>query len=302
MLSDVGRLRALRVVAEHRSFSRAADELGYTQSAVSQQIAALEHEVGLTLLNRAVRPVALTDAGRLLAGHVESVLEHLATAEAQLDAIRGLRAGRVRLAAFGSAYATFLPRAIAQFRGRHPDVQLELEEAEPDVSLPRLRRGEIDLAVVYRFGVSRGDDDDDGRLEATYLLDDEHRAVLPARHRLAGRAAVSVADLAEEAWIVPRPEGPARGYREGLQRLCADAGFAPRIAFETDDLQAVQTFVAAGLGIALMHDLTMPTRRQSIAVRPISGPRLTRPVHAVTVAGRRSPPAAAMLDVLSRGG
>ncbi len=302
MLSDVGRLRALRVVAEHRSFSRAADELGYTQSAVSQQIAALEHEVGLTLLNRAVRPVALTDAGRLLAGHVEPVLEHLATAEAQLDAIRGLRAGRVRLAAFGSAYATFLPRAIAQFRGRHPDVQLELEEAEPDVSLPRLRRGEIDLAVVYRFGVSRGDDDDDGRLEATYLLDDEHRAVLPARHRLAGRAAVSVADLAEEAWIVPRPEGPARGYREGLQRLCADAGFAPRIAFETDDLQAVQTFVAAGLGIALMHDLTMPTRRQSIAVRPISGPRLTRPVHAVTVAGRRSPPAAAMLDVLSRDG
>ena len=295
MLSDVGRLRALRTIAEHGSFSRAAEELGYTQSAVSQQIAALEHEVGLTLLNRAVRPVALTDAGRVLADHVEQVLEHLATADAQLDALRGLRAGRLRLAAFGSAYATFLPTAIAQFRDRHPDVQLELVEAEPDASVPLLRTGEVDLAIVYRFGDAGADEG----LEAEHLLDDEHRAVLPARHRLAARKTVSVADLADEAWIVPHAGGPARAYREGLEGLCADAGFSPRIAFETDDLQAVQTFVAAGLGIALMHDLTMPTRRLSIAVRPIAGPRLARPVNAVTAIGRRSPPATAMLEVLA---
>lgn len=296
MLSDVGRLRALRTIAEHGSFSRAAEALGYTQSAISQQIAALEHEVGLSLLNRGVRPVALTDAGRVLAGQVELVLEHLATAEAQLDAIRGLRAGRLRLAAFGSAYATFLPTAIAGFRDRHPDVQLELVEAEPDVSVPLLRTGEVDLAIVYRLGDVGGGGDG---LEVAHLLDDEHRAVLPARHRLATRKAVSVADLADEAWIVPHAGGPARGYREGLERVCADAGFAPSIAFETDDLQAVQAFVAAGLGIALMHDLTMPTRRQSIAVRPITGPRLARPVNAVTAAGRGSPPAAAMLEVLA---
>ena len=295
MLSDVGRLRALRTIAEHGSFSRAAEALGYTQSAVSQQIAALEHEVGLTLLNRAVRPVALTDAGRVLAGHVEQVLEHLATADAQLDAIRGLRAGSMRLAAFGSAYATFLPPVIAQFRDRHPDVQLELVEAEPDASLPLLRTGEVDLAIVYRFADGGSDDG----LEVVHLLDDEHRAVLPARHRLAARKAVSVADLADEAWIVPHADGPARSYRDGLERLCADAGFTPRIGFETDDLQAVQTFVAAGLGIALMHDLTMPTRRRSIAVRPITGRRLARPVNAVTAAGRHSPPAAAMLGVLA---
>lgn len=296
MLSDVGRLRALRAIAEHRSFSRAADELGFTQSAVSQQIATLEDEVGLTLLNRAVRPVALTDAGHLLAGHVDAVLEHLATAEAQLDALRGLRAGRLRLAAFGSAYATFLPPAIAHFRRRHPDVNLELVEAEPDVSIPLLRTGQVNIAIVYRFG---SEDSDDDRLEAAHLLDDEHRAVLPARHRLAARKTVAVADLAHELWIVPRRDGPARGYRDGLERLCATAGFEPRVAFETDDLQAVQAFVAAGLGIALMHDLTMPTRRQAIAVRPITGPRLARPVHAITAAGRRSPPAAAMLEVLA---
>src|SRR5688500_7880805 len=112
MISEIGRLRALRKIAAHGSFSRAAEELGYTQSAISQQIAALEHEVGLTLLNRSVRPVALTDAGRLLAGHAERVLEHVTTAEIELDALRGLRAGHLRLAAFGSAFATFLPAAI----------------------------------------------------------------------------------------------------------------------------------------------------------------------------------------------
>jgi DNA-binding transcriptional LysR family regulator len=297
MLSEVGRLRALRKIAEHGSFSRAADELGYTQSAISQQIAALEHEVQLTLLNRAVRPVALTDAGRLLVEHAEPILEHIAAAEAQLEALRGLRAGRLRVAAFGSAFATFLPAAIAEFRNRHRAVALTVAEAEPDVSLPMLRTGEVDLALVYGF--TEPPDDPDRGLQTTPLLVDEHRAVLPTRHRLAARKTLSVADLADEDWIVPYSDGPARGYREGLERLWADAGFSARIAFETDDLQAAQAFVAARLGIALMHDLTLPTRRDGVVVRPLSGPRLARPVSAVTAADRRSPPAAAMVEVLA---
>jgi DNA-binding transcriptional LysR family regulator len=297
MLTDVGRLRALRKIAEHGSFSRAADELGYTQSAISQQIAALEHELQLTLLNRAVRPVALTDAGRVLVEHAEPVLEHIAAAEAQLDALRGLRSGRLRVAAFGSAFATFLPAAIAEFRRRHPAVELTVVEAEPHVSLPMLRTGEVELAVVYGF--TDAPDDADRRLHTTPLLVDEHRAVLPARHRLAARKRLAVADLAGEGWIVPYADGPARGYREGLERLWADAGISPRIAFETDDLQAAQAFVAARLGIALMHDLTLPTRRDGVAVRPLTGPRLARPVSAVTMADRQSPAAAAMVAALA---
>jgi DNA-binding transcriptional LysR family regulator len=297
MLTDVGRLRALRKIAQHGSFSRAAADLGYTQSAISQQIAALEQEVGLTLLNRGVRPVTPTDAGRLLAAHAGTLLEQIASAEAELDAMRGLRAGRLRLAAFGSAFATFLPTALARFGDRHPDVELTLVEAEPDASLPLLRTGEVDVALIYGFEPTGNAAD--GGLERVHLLDDEHRAVLPARHRLAARNAVTVAELADDAWIVPYSDGPAAAYREGLDRLCDDAGFTPRIAFETDDLQAAQAFVAAGLGIALMHDLTLPTRRHNIAVRPLSGPRLARPVSAVTVAGRRSPSAAAMLAVLT---
>ena len=297
MLTDVVRLRTLRKIAEHGSFSRAADELGYTQSAISQQIAALEHEVQLTLLNRGVRPVALTDAGRVLVAHAEPVLEQIATAEAQLDALRGLRAGRLRVAAFGSAFATFLPTGIAEFRDRHPDVQLDVVEAEPDVSLPMLRTGEVDLAVVYGF--TDAPHEADGRLRTTHLLVDEHRALLPARHRLVARKTLSVADLADENWIVPYADGPARGYRMGLEHLWADVGISPRIAFQTDDLQAAQAFVAARLGIALMHDLTMPTRRDGVTVRPLTGPRLARPVDAVRTADRQSPPAAAMAAILA---
>jgi DNA-binding transcriptional LysR family regulator len=292
MVRDTGRLRALRSIAVHGSFSRAADELGYTQSAVSQQIAALEAEVGLTLLNRGTRPVALTDAGEVLAAHAERVLEHLATAEAQLDALRGLSTGRLRLAAFGSAYATFLPTSIARFRAEHPGVELQPAEHEPEASIPLLKTGEIDLAITY------GEHDADG-LDTIVLLDDEHRAVLPAGHRLARRETVTVRDLEPDHWIVPSADGPARAYRMALDALARDAGFTPRIAFETHNLQAVQAFVTAGLGIALMHDLTMPTRRQSLVVRPLSGPRLTRQVHAVTVTGRLAPAADAMLAVLS---
>ena len=295
MLTDIQRLRTLREVAREGSFSRAAEELGYTQSAVSQQIAALEEEVGVTLLDRGVRPVALTEAGRVLAAHADVLLEQLAAAEAELGALRGLGAGTLRLAAFPSGFATFLPAAVAEFRRRHPDVRIELAEAEPDAAITLLRTGEADVAVTYQLG----DDAPDERFDAVPLLEDEQRAVLPARHALARRDSVSVADLAGEPWIVPHAGGPAGGYRELLDRLCEEAGFAPEIAFETDDLQAVQAFVAAGLGIALMHDLTMPTRRRSVAVRPLTGPRGVRRVSALTARGRRTPAAVALLEILA---
>ena len=124
--------------------------------------------------------------------------------------------------------------------------------------------------------------------------------MLPARHRLASRKTVSVADLADEAWIVPHADGPAGGYREMLERLCADAGFAPGIALETDDLQAAQAFVAAGLGDRpheRPHHADPAAEHRGSPDQEV--PRLARPVAAVTAAGRHSPPALAMLEVLA---
>src|ERR687893_1699053 len=128
---DVRRMRVLREVAARGSFSAAADALAYTQSAVSQQMAALEREAGTRLVERSARGVRLTEAGRALVRHADVILARLADAEAELEAIAGLRGGRVRLVSFPTAAATLMPRAIAMFRERHPGVELSLEPGEP---------------------------------------------------------------------------------------------------------------------------------------------------------------------------
>src|ERR671915_1260064 len=128
---DVRRMRVLREVAVRGSFSAAAESLSFTQSAVSQQIAALEREAGATLVERSARGVRLTDAGEALVRHADAILARLADAEAELEAIAGLRGGRLRLGSFPTARATLMPRAIAAFSTRHPAVELSLVEADP---------------------------------------------------------------------------------------------------------------------------------------------------------------------------
>src|SRR5687767_12331122 len=128
---DVKRMKVLREVAAQRSFSAAAQKLGYTQSAVSQQIAALERESGSVLIERNPRGIRLTDAGEALVRHAEGILARIADAEAELEAIAGLRGGRLRLGSFPTAGATLMPKAIAAFSGKHPGVELSLAEADP---------------------------------------------------------------------------------------------------------------------------------------------------------------------------
>src|SRR4051812_25965997 len=146
---DVRRMKVLREVARQGSFSAAAEALSYTQSAVSQQIAALEQEAGTQLLERGPRGVRLTDSGRALVEHSEAIFARLAAAEAELDDIAGLRAGRLRIASFSSAGATLAPLAVGTFRGRHPGIRLELAQADEEDSIPMLRAGELDLALIF---------------------------------------------------------------------------------------------------------------------------------------------------------
>src|SRR3954467_13835179 len=145
---DVKRLRILRAVAEAGSFSAAADALSYTQSAVSQQIAALERETGATLVDRSARGVRLTDAGRALVCHTDAILARLSDAEAELDAIAGLRGGRLRVVAFPSAAASIVPPAIARFRAEHPGVELSLEPEETGAALNLFPSGEANVGLI----------------------------------------------------------------------------------------------------------------------------------------------------------
>jgi DNA-binding transcriptional LysR family regulator len=290
---NVARLKVLDEVARRGSISAAAAALDYTQSAISQQIAALEAEAGMTLLDRHPRGVSLTAAGQTLVGHAEGILARLESAEAALGAIAGLRGGRLRMASFPTAGATLMPLAIATFRARHPDVELTLTEGEPEQIAPRLRAGELDLALLFEFGSSTGADE----LTRVELLEDPLYLALPREHALAGRRRLRLEDLRGEAWVQTSSSSPCARH---VVRSCHAAGFEPNVAFESDDYQTVQGLVAAGVGVALIPELALnPVVREDIAIRSLSPGPPVRQVVAATPAGSRLLPAApAMLSEL----
>jgi DNA-binding transcriptional LysR family regulator len=284
----------LNEVAHRGSLSAAAEALSYSQSAVSQQIAALEAEAGLTLLERRPRGVGLTAAGQTLVSHADGILARLEAAEAALAAIAGLQGGRLRMASFPTAGATLMPLAIATFRARHPAVELTLAEGEPEEIAPRLRAGELDLALLFEF--------DEPSLEQGMtrieLLEDPMYLALGREHPLARRAKLKLEDLSEQAWVQTSQESPCARH---VVRSCHAAGFEPKVSFESDDYQTVQGLVAAGVGVALIPELALSSVREDIAIRALAPHPPARRVIAAAPAGARLLPAApAMLVILEQ--
>ncbi len=294
---NVTRLSVLREVARHGSFSAAAEALSYTQSAISQQIAALEAETGTKLLERRPRGVLLTSAGQALVAHTEGILARLDAAEAELSAIAGLNGGRLRMASFPTAGATLMPLAIATFRARHPEVRLTLAEGEPEEIAPRLHAGELDLALLFDFG--EGPDAlVEGDLTRVQLLEDPMYLALPSEHPLAAKAAVRLEDLEGEAWVQTSQSSPCARH---VVRSCHAAGFEPNVSFESDDYQTVQGLVAAGVGVALIPELALSSVRADIAIRALAPRTPVRQVIAAMPAQVRLTPAApAMLEILEQ--
>jgi molybdate transport repressor ModE-like protein len=289
---NVNRLRILREVAAKGSFSAAAQSLSYTQSAVSQQIATLEAEIGTLLVERRPRGLRLTPAGQALVEHADAIMARLESAEAELASIAGLGGGRLRMASFPTAGATLMPLAVAEFSASHPGVELTLAEGEPEEMAPRLRDGEFDLGLLFRFpGVGAGFDG----LHTTDLLEDPLYLALPRKHRLAERRTLRLADLAGEAWVQTSVDSPCARH---VVRSCHAAGFEPRVSFESDDYLTVQGLVAAGVGVALIPRLALSGVRDDIAVRELSPSSPVRHVLAATVRGAQVPAAAAMLEIL----
>src|SRR5271165_487763 len=291
---NVNRLRILIEVANRGSFSSAADALSYTQSAVSQQVAALEAEAGVTLIERLPRGVRLTPAGAVLLEYAEGIIARLHAAEAEMAAIAGLRGGQLRMASFPTAGATLMPLAIAIFRGQHPEVSLTLAEGEPEEIGPRLSAGEFDLALLFEF---EGTSESLGpEIERQPLFEDPMFLALPGDHPLAARPALRLEDLRAEAWIQTSASSPCARH---VVRSCHAAGFDPIVSFESDDYQTVQGLVAAGVGVALIPKLALAVVRADIAIRALSPRPPPRPVIAALPAGARLVPAApAMLGIL----
>jgi DNA-binding transcriptional LysR family regulator len=325
---DVTRLRVLVAVARYGSVTAAARALNYAQPSVSHHLARLEAETGIKLIQRAGRGIRLTDAGRLLAERAAEVIGRLDAAENELAAYTGLRAGRLRLAAFPSALGTIVPAAAAKLRGHQPTVDLRLTEAEPPEALRMLRAGYVDVALVFRyfqgaagqdaedaegagaqagadggtgtgtvFGSAGLDDDGDGGIDLSEGL--RERLILDEPVHLVTSAHASeppageLAKYARHRWIA----GCDR-CRANLLRQCAQAGFIPKIAFTTDDYVAVQALVAADLGVATLPGLALRSARHpGVKTVPLAGAR--RHVFAVRYGDPPDPPAVTLLmDVL----
>jgi molybdate transport repressor ModE-like protein len=294
---DVRRLRVLREVARHGSLSAAAGSLSYTPSAVSQQIAALEREAGVGLVERSARGAVLTEAGRALVRHADEIFGRIAAAEEELQALAGLRAGHLRFGAFSTAGAVLVPRAVKLYRDRHPDIEVSLSELDPEEALTNLAARELDLALVYEFPIVEQLGADG--IDYVHLVDDRLYVALPEGHRLARRRRVRLSELASEQWV----QGVYRGSTVAvLPAACRAAGFEPHIVFRSDDHMAVQGFVAAGIGVAVVPQLALATARRDIAIRQleVEGDLLTRKVGiAVPRAGYVAPAVSAMLDILA---
>ncbi|MET9242643.1 LysR family transcriptional regulator [Nonomuraea sp. NPDC003709] len=243
-------LRTLTAVLNAGSFAAAARRLGYTGSAVSQQIAALERAVRMPLFERGAQTITPTPAARYL---VLRAYEVLAALDALEDDVRGMSEGtigRLRLGSFPTASQRLLPIALAAYAQTHPAVETLLDEGEPDELIPLVRAGELDLALVYRYDlVPRAWPRD---LREIPLLAEELLLLLPAGHSLAAAGAVALDDLKHETWVSTR-EGTSGA--SCLRRLCARAGYEPQVDYRSNDYGVIHGFVRSGLGVALVPAL-----------------------------------------------
>ena len=285
---DLRRLRLLRELHERGTIAAVADALRFTPSAVSQQLAMLEREAGVTLLQRAGRGVRLTDPALVLVEHAGALLERAAEAEADLAAATRTVTGRGRIAGFQSAALRLALPAMEALARDAPRLRCEFVEAEPEQTLPALARGDLDLVIgdawehqPWRLPAG---------LVAEELLRDPVHLALPVRSPLARRHrdAVPLGALASAAWATGHP---AMGWEEMTRRTCREhGGFEPDIRHRTNDATVALALVARGLAVTLVPDLVMPRRPPGVALRRLAEAPVSRAILAVTRAADAARP------------
>jgi DNA-binding transcriptional LysR family regulator len=291
---DMRRLRVLHAVSAHGSVTAAAAALGYSAPAVSQQLAALEREVGMQLTERAGRGIGLTTAAGLLVAHTDALLAQLDAAEADLAALRDQVAGRVRLAAFPSAAATIVPPAWAALARSAPHVQLDLLESEPEESLPAVARGEIDLAIAHEYDLLPRPLDP--LCERRELLSDPVFVAVPASSSAATEGPLELRSLTSQPFLAPRSN---TSCAEMIQRACARAGFVPRVVARATDFHVLLNLVAAGAGVTLVPRLAAQHLPPGVALVQPAEP-VTRQIFTVSRrGGDRKPAVRVVLDALT---
>lgn len=291
---DPRRLRVLVEVARRGSISAAANALSFVPSAVSQQIDALEREVGVQLTARAGRGIVLTNAGQLLVEHGEELLRRLTVAEEAVRELDGLAGGRLRVASFQSAGATLVPNALKAFARAHPRVQLSLVEEEPARSVPALKRYDVDLALIYHYQFVEA-------ISEPYivwreLMTDTMALVVGSDHPHSSTRRVRLEQFSDDVWIADHPGTSAHTL---TTRACGAAGFEPNIAFTTDDYLVALRLVAGGLGVSFVPSIALTGLRESVRVARLVAPP-AREVLAAWREDNRSEAVGAMVNLLAR--
>ena len=278
------RVLTFRAVARERSFSRAADTLALSQPSVSNQVALLEREIGARLLERAPGGLRLTREGEILLEHADAIAERLALATAQLAAIAQGERARLRIGAFPTALAGFVPAAIARVRSTNPDTKIAVDEGTSDLPA-RVRSGELHLAIAFQ-DTARPRQEPAG-LERRDLFRERFTVALAPGHPLADRPEVRLADLSEDDWTVATPNGL-------IVSACRAAGFEPNLVSITHDQLAIRALIARGLAVTLAPQL-LADAFKDLALRPIAGPAPARDVYALLPPGGRHPLLAPLL-------
>lgn len=276
----------LRALAEHGTVTAAAQALYLSPSAASQQLAALEAEVGHLLLERRGRTVRLTPTGVALAAHAAKIAAQLEQAEADMAACSQGLAGRVSIAAFASAITEVVAPAVAGLRERAPQVRVQVKDAEGHASRRLLIDGVVDIAVEVANRDAPGQNGDQVLREPLYA--EPFEVVLPSDHPLADASDVALNDLSEDPWVTPWPGNPVH---EVVLRACEEARFDPQVECLADDSRAVCALVAAGAGVALvprsaLHGIDF----KGAVIRPVSGDRPTRRVFTAVRSGSEGHP------------
>ncbi|WP_157253897.1 LysR family transcriptional regulator [Nonomuraea typhae] len=272
---DLRRLTLICEFARRGSIAATATALGYTPSAVSQQLVALEREAGTALLDRTARSAELTDAGRRLVAHAERILAMVEEAESDLSAHAGSPTGRVTLTAFPTAAVAFAP-ALARTLRRYTELTLRLGQSRSGRGMREVQAGEVDIALIDDW-YGRARDSDSTRVFP--LLHDPLVLVVPRKHRLADPGVpIDLADLRDEPWMATPDGEPSR---LAADRLFAAVGGTRPTPWEFEGLSTILSLVAKGIGIAAVPALSLAAGVRGIAVRTFPGDPVGREVHAV---------------------
>jgi LysR family transcriptional regulator, transcription activator of glutamate synthase operon len=289
---EVRQLRYLVALADERHFTRAAAREHVAQPALSQQIRRLEEQVGVPLVERTTRSVALTEAGELLVARARRILNELDAAQAELEALKGVQVGHVTVGVLHTMGPVDVSLALALFRERHPGVELTVREQSSEELAEMLRLDELDLAFlsVTERVESHG-------LGLHQLISEELVLVVSPGHRLAGRRRVRMAELAGEEFVSYRA---GSRLRELLESAGRSAGFEPRVTLESNESERIRRLVGRGLGVAILPRSDVERPGPEVAVAALVEPALTRDITLAWREDRRLAPAGAAFLELAR--